>query len=125
MVVCAFRFSSICGPNTFLSLQGLRKNAIALNVCVLWHLAFAELQIDMSEVANDILSSSGLPFRDYSNYSVRVLFAGDKWQPYVTPHYVSHFQLQHETLCVYYAQFERSQSINKLALVIIRRDENV
>jgi len=51
--------------------------------------AFAELQIDMSEVANDILSSSGLPFRDYCNYSVRVLFAGDKRHSYIMPQYVS------------------------------------
>jgi len=51
--------------------------------------AFAELQIDMSEVANDILSSNGLPFRDYSTYSVRVLFACDKWHRYVLPECVS------------------------------------
>jgi len=47
----------------------------------------------MSEVANDILSSSGLPFRDYSNYSVRVLFAGDKWHSYIMPQYVSQYHL--------------------------------
>ena len=51
--------------------------------------AFAELQIDMSEVTNDILSSSGLPFRDCCDYSVRVLFAGDKWQTYIMPENVS------------------------------------
>jgi len=58
-------------------------------VCVCSFSAFAELQVDMSEVANDILSSSGLPFRDYGNYSVRVLFASDKWQSYIMPEYVS------------------------------------
>jgi len=52
--------------------------------------AFAELQVDMSEVANDLLSSSGLPFRDYCNYSVRVLFASDKWQAYIIPENVSY-----------------------------------
>jgi len=56
--------------------------------CVMF-VAFAELQIDMSEVTNDILSSSGLPFRDYCNYSVRVLFAGDKWPSYTMPENVS------------------------------------
>jgi len=44
----------------------------------------------MSEVANDILSSTGLPFRDYSSYCARVLFANDKWQCYVKVN-VSHF----------------------------------
>ena len=51
--------------------------------------AFAELQIDMSEVTNDILASSGLPFREYGDYSVRVLFANDRWPCYFTPEYVS------------------------------------
>jgi len=56
---------------------------------MLHFVAFAELQIDMSEVANDLLSSSGLPFRDYCNYSARVLFASDKWQAYIIPENVS------------------------------------
>ena len=60
---------------------------VIFSMCLI--VAFAELQIDMSEVANDILSSSGLPFRDYSHYSVRVLFAGDKWQTYIMPEYVT------------------------------------
>jgi hypothetical protein len=39
--------------------------------------AFAELQTDMTEVTNDILSSSGLPFRDYWSYSLHVLFPNE------------------------------------------------
>jgi len=61
---------------------GLKNNhCLTCGVCLF--LAFAELQIDMSEVTNDILSSSGLPFRDYKSYCARVLFASDKWHCYV------------------------------------------
>jgi len=67
----------------------LNSTQYSLTVCACLYSAFAELQIDMSEVANDILSSSGLPFRDCTNYSVRVLFASDKWQSYVVTEYVS------------------------------------
>ena len=67
----------------------LNSTQYSLTVCACLCSAFAELQIDMSEVANDILSSSGLPFRDCTNYSVRVLFASDKWQSYVVTEYVS------------------------------------
>ena len=39
--------------------------------------AFAELQTDMTEGTNDMFGSSGLPFRDYRSYCLRVLFPND------------------------------------------------
>lgn len=39
--------------------------------------AFAELQTDVTEVTNNIMSSTGLPYRDYWSYSLRVLFPNE------------------------------------------------
>lgn len=43
----------------------------------------------MTEVTNDILSSSGLPFRDYWSYSLRVLFPNEAFPVLIKPNDVN------------------------------------
>ncbi len=46
-----------------------------LTVLILTYIpAFAELQTDMTEVANDLSGTAGIPFRDYRSFCMRVLF---------------------------------------------------